>query len=256
MGYVPDPCPNDPRRSNPPPPVCVASPEASNGGRCPLCPSQAEADRGGLQQCVCGVWHGPPGARWPRETPEPTTGVRMRPGLDAPLGSVPEPRAGRRPTPLAELRDSPEVAAVRELLTELRPYGPGPDDDPASAPPQGGGASMAPRAGGGRAPWDMDAPRGAFQRLPPALDAEVIQRIARVPDPRARAALDYLRTRGTLAQGYAPLAVAVAHAVADAERLASWRDDQAHAFDRARVWGSKRIDEACAAWDAAGRDER
>lgn len=227
------------------------SSEAS-GDACDLCPHTAVAAsaRGALVQCVCGAWHGPPDARWPRETPEPTTGVRVRPGLDAPLGTVAEPRAGRRPTPLAELRDSPEVAAVRVLLTELRPYGPGPEEDPAAAPPQGGGASMAPRPGGARASWDVDAPKGAFQRLPPALDAEVRWRVARVPDPRARASLEHLRARGTLAHGFGPLAALLAMHVAEPERVASWTNDAQHGHDRARAWGARSIDEACASWEA------
>jgi hypothetical protein len=153
--------------------------------------------------------------------------------------------------PLAALRESPEVAAVRVLLTELRPYGPSPDDDPATEPPKGGGASLAPRAGGGRAPWDVTAPAGAFQRMPPALDADVIARIARVPGPRERASLDFLRTRGTLARGFAPLAAALATAVADGADVAAWAGDQAHGHDRARAWGTRRIGEACAAWDAS-----
>lgn len=223
-----------------------------SGDACDLCPDTAvtASARGALVRCVCGAWHGPPDARWPRETPEPTTGVRMRPGLDAPLGTVAEPRAGRRPVPLAELRDSPEVAAVRALLTELRPYGPGPEEDPAAAPPQGGGASMAPRPGGARASWDVDAPKGAFQRLPPALDAEVRAHIARVPDERARASLEVLCLRGTLKYGYGPLAAVVAMGVAEAERVAGWTADVQHGHDRARVWGARRIDEACAAWEA------
>lgn len=218
---------------------------------CPDCPSAARLAACSLVQCVCGAWHGPDDARWPRETPEPSTGVRLRPGLDAPPGAVPEPRRDRRPVPLAALRESPEVAAVRVLLTELRPYGPSPDDDPARPPPKDGGASLAPRAGGGRAPWDVTAPPGAFQRMPPALDAEVIRRIAQVPSPRDRASLDWLRTRGTLARGFGPLAALLAVETADPSTAAAWARDQAHGHDRARAWGTRRIAEACAAWDAS-----
>lgn len=221
---------------------------------CPDCPAAALLASAALVQCVCGRWHGPDDARWPRETPEPSTGVRLRPGLDAPPGAVPEPRRDRRPVPLAALRESPEVAAVRVLLTELRPYGPSPDDDPARPPPKDGGASLAPRAGGGRAPWDVTAPAGAFQRLPPALDAEVIRRIARVPSPRDRASLDWLRTRGTLARGFGPLAALLAVETADTANAAAWACDQAHGHDRARAWGARRIAEACAAWDASASE--
>lgn len=228
--------------------------ERANPIPCPDCPAAALLASASLVQCVCGRWHGPDDARWPRETPEPSTGVRLRPGLDAPLGAVPEPRRDRRPVPLAALRESPEVAAVRVLLTELRPYGPSPDDDPARPPPKDGGASLAPRAGGGRAPWDVTAPAGAFQRLPPALDAEVIRRIARVPSPRDRASLDWLRTRGTLARGFGPLAALLAVETADPANAAAWACDQAHGHDRARAWGARRIAEACAAWDASASE--
>jgi len=51
---------------------------------------------------------------------------------------------------------------------------------------------------------------------------------------RTRASTAAGRTRGTV------------------ERTASRAGDQAHGYDRARVWGSARIDEACAAWEAAG----
>jgi hypothetical protein len=171
--------------------------------------------------------------------------VPQRPGLDAPVGTIAPPS---RP-PARIWRDAPEVARVRRLLAELRPHGPG-ADDPLTAPAEGKGASLAPRTTA-RAPWDVDAPRGAFQR-DVAGDAAgvVVRRIASVQSVRARAALEYLRPRGTLAHGYAALAVAVAHAVADAERLASWQADEANGYERARVWGSRVLDEACAAWDA------
>jgi len=199
-----------------------------------------------------------------RITPEPVTAVRPRPGLDAPLGTIAEPRRDR---PRLRLEaEAGEVARVRRLLAELRPYGPGPDGDPAATPAQGTGASLEPRAGGGRAPWDVDAPKGAFQHMPPALDAVVRGHIARVPEERARAVLEYLRTRGTMAPrvrpeddlatfarlhlGYGPLAIRTALAVADAVRVEAWKKDEAHGADRARVWGAKRLDEACAAWEA------
>ena len=220
---------------------------------CPACDDarRAAIETGGLLQCVCGTWHGADDARWPRPTPEPTTGVRMRPGLDAPAGTIAAPT--RPPERLT--RDSAEVARVRRLLAELRPHGPG-AEEPLDGPAEGKGASLAPRTTA-RAPWDVDVPHGAFVHNP-AGDAAgvVVRRIASVPSARARAVLEYLRPRGTLAFGYAALAVAVAHAVADAERLASWQADEAGGYDRARVWGAKRIDEACAAWDATGRDER
>ncbi len=217
---------------------------ARHAASAPPCPDCDEARRratASLVQCVCGAWHGPDDATWPRES-----GVRLRAGLDLPVGAVPAPR---QPLPRIE-RESDEVARVRRLLTELRPYGPGADEDPAAAPQQGPGASLAPRAGR-RAPWDVDAPRGAFTRLPPALDAAVVARIARAPDARARAVLEHLRTRGTLSHGYGALAVGVARAAADPERLASWERDEAGGYDRARVWGARRLEEARAAWEAA-----
>lgn len=244
----------------------MAEHERAATNSCPACDDarRAAIETEGLLQCVCGTWHGADDARWPRPTPEPTTGVRMRPGLDAPLGTIAEPRRDR---PRVRLEaEAEEVARVRRLLAELRPYGPGPDGDPAATPAQGTGASLEPRAGGGRAPWDVDAPKGAFQYMPPALDAEVCARIARVPSERSRAALEYLRTRGTMAPrvrpeddlatfgrlhlGYGPLAIRTALAVVDAVRVEAWQKDEAHGADRARVWGAKRLDEACAAWEA------
>lgn len=221
--------------------------QATTGDLCPACPSAAASAGAGLLQCVCGTWHGADDARWPRPTPEPTTGVRLRPGLDAPAGTIAPPT---RP-PARIWRDAPEVARVRRLLAELRPHGPG-AEEPLDGPAEGKGASLAPRTTA-RPPWDVDVPKGAFQRdVAGEAAGAVVRRIASVPSVRARAALEYLRPRGTLAFGYAALAVAVAHAVADAERLASWQADEAAGYDRARVWGGRVIDEACAAWEAVG----
>lgn len=174
--------------------------------------------------------------------------VRARPGLDAPLGSIPEPRRDRPQARLAV--DDAEVVNARRLLAELRPNGPGPEEDPDDLPHQGPAASMAPRAGGSRPPWDVEAPIGAFRRLSPALDAEVCARIARVPDERTRAVLHHLRTRGSLGSGFGMLAVRAALAVADEKRVTSWKQDAKHGYDRARVWGATRVDEAIAAWEA------
>jgi len=207
--------------------------------------------RGGLVRCTCGTWHGADDARWPRETPEPTTGVRPRPGLDAPVGTIAAPT--RPPERLT--RDSAEVARVRRLLAELRPHGPG-AEDPLDGPAEGKGASLAPRTTA-RAPWDVDAPKGAFQRDPAGeVAAQVVARIGRVAEERPRATLAWLRRSGTLAQGYGPLAVALAWALAGADAHARWAADAEHGRDRFRAWGAARLDEACAAWDAAGRDER
>jgi hypothetical protein len=176
--------------------------------------------------------------------------VRLRPGLDAPVGTIAPPS---RP-PARIWRDAPEVARVRRLLAELRPHGPG-ADDPLTAP-EGKGASLAPRTTA-RAPWDVDVPRGAFQRdVAGELAGEVVRRIASVQSVRARAALTWLRRSGTLAQGYAVLALLLALELADEALRASWALDAAHGSDRRRAWGAARLDEACAAWDAVGRGER
>lgn len=219
-----------------------AQTNTANG--CDDCDEARRRATAGLIACTCGRVYGDCDARWPRETPEPTTGVRARPGLDLPVGTVPEPR---RPPARLE-RESEEVARVRRLLAELRPHGPGPAE--ALDGDGGKGASLAPRTTA-RAPWDVDAPKGAFVR-DAAGDAalQVAARIARVPEERPRAALTWLRRSGTLANGYEALALALAGALADEARRASWGADEAHGRDRRRAWGAARLDEACAAWAA------
>lgn len=219
-------------------------PRATTNGPCDDCDEARRRATTGLVVCTCGRAYGPDEARWPRE------GVRPRPGLDLPVGTVPAPR--RPPTRLE--RESEEVARVRRLLAELRPHGPGPEDPLAA--PEGRGASLAPRTTA-RAPWDVDAPRGAFVRDDAGAAAlEVVRRIASVPDERPRAALTWLRRSGTLAQGYGVLALLLALELAEAALRASWALDSTHGHDRRRAWGAARLDEACAAWDAAERDGR
>lgn len=215
------------------------------GDPCPDCDEARRRATTGLVICPCGRVYGPDDARWPRETPAPVTGVRPRPGLDLPPGTVPEPQ---RPPPRL-VRESEEVARVSRLLAELRPHGPGPRE-PLDGPAESKGASLAPRVGG-RAPWDVTAPAGAFVRASEEVAAlQVVARIQRVPDERSRASLTWLRRSGTLAHGYGALAVGLAMAVADEERRERWAADTAHGRDRARAWGALRIEEACAAWDA------
>lgn len=220
------------------------------GAESPNCGDCDEARRravGVAIACTCGrVFGDCDDLRLPRETPDPVTGVRPRPGLDLPVGAVPEPSGGGR-VRLRLVRESEEVARVARLLAELRPHGPGPRE-PLDGPAEGRGASLAPRTTA-RAPWDVDAPRGAFQRDAAGEAAlAVVARIARVPDDRARACLAWLRRSGTLAAGYEALAVGLALGVADEARRASWAGDAAHGRDRARAWGALRLDEACAAW--------
>ena len=220
---------------------------ARTSAGCDDCDEAQRRATEGIVVCVCGRAHGPDDARWPRETPEPVTAVRPRPGLDLPVGTVPAPR---RPPPRLD-RDSDEVARVRRLLAELRPHGPGPAEllDDAQ---EGRGASLTPRTTA-RAPWDAAAPPGAFQRdVAGAAAVLVVRRIeqATTASPRAGAALTWLRRSGTLAHGYEVLAVGLALAVADEPCRAAWATDVAHGRDRARVWGAARVDEACAAWEA------
>jgi len=225
-----------------------AGTESPNCGDCDDCDEARRRASMGLVVCTCGRVYGDCDARWPRETPEPTTGVRLRPGLDAPVGTVPEPRRdGQR---LRLERESEEVARAARLLAELRPHGPGPREA-LDAGAEGKGGALAPRTTA-RAPWDVDAPRGAFVR-DEAGDAAlaVVRRIASVPDERARASLTWLRRSGTLANGFEVLVVGLALAVADEERRSKWAGDAKHGRDRARAWGAARLDEACAAWDAA-----
>lgn len=228
--------------------------EQAQAGVLAHCPDCGEAQRrsgAGLIICTCGRVYGHDDARWPRETPAPVTGVRPRPGLDLPPGTVPEPR---RPPPRL-VRESEEVARVARLLAALRPHGPGPRE-PLDGPAEGTGGTLFVRTTA-RAPWDVYVPRGAFVRDDAGAAAlAVVQRIARVPDDRTRGVLAWLRRSGTLASGYEALAVGLALAVADEVRRASWAADARHGRDRARAWGAARLDEACAAWDAAGRDGR
>ena len=214
---------------------------------CADCDEARRRSSSGPIVCTCGtVFADCDDLRLPRETPEPTTGVRPRLGLDAPVGTVPEPT---RPPPRLE-RESEAVARAARLLAELRPHGPG-AREPLDGAQEGRGASLAPRAGG-RAPWDVDAPRGAFQRdAAGEVVGAVVARIARVAAARERACLAWLRRSGTLAFGPGPMAVSLAWAVAGPELTASWAGDAAHGRDRARAWGALRLDEACAAWEAA-----
>ena len=223
-----------------------ASTESPNCGDCNEAMRRASS---GPIVCTCGrVFADCDDLRLPRETPEPTTGVRLRPGLDAPVGTVPEPRRdGQR---LRLERESEEVARAARLLAELRPHGPG-AREPLDGPAEGKGGALAPRTTA-RAPWDVDAPRGAFVRdAAGAAALQVVARIAGVPDERARASLTWLRRSGTLANGFEVLVVGLALAVADEERRSKWAGDAKHGRDRARAWGAARLDEACAAWDAA-----
>lgn len=223
--------------------------QASAGERCEACPSAAASAGAGLLRCECGTWHGAPDARWPRsrETPEPTTGVRVRPGLDAPVGTIAPPRA----KPARIERGNEEEARRARLLAQLRPHGPGPWE-PLDGPAEGKGASLAPRTTA-RAPWDVDAPRGAFVRdVPGDAASEVVRHIDRAAglSLRGGAGLAWLRRSGTLANGCAAMDVGLALALADEERRTSWEADEAHGYDRMRVWGAARFDEACAAWEA------
>ena len=217
---------------------------ARTSAGCDDCDEARRRATTGLVVCVCGRAHGPDDARWPRDTPEPITAVRPRPGLDLPVGTVPAPR---RPPPRID-RDSDEVARVRRLLAELRPHGPGPAEPLDGA--EGKGASLAPRTTA-RAPWDVAAPAGAFLRDTAGEAAlAVVQRIARVPSERARTSLAWLRRSGTLLHGYGWLAVELAQVLADADRRAAWQADESHGADRERAYGAARLEEACAAWDA------
>lgn len=174
-----------------------------------------------------------------------TTGPR----LIAPIGTVPDPRRDLPRLDLVGSRDSAGVGAVRRLLAELRPFGPGPDEDPARVAPQGNGGSLAPRAGA-RAAWEVAAPAGAFRRLPPPLDALVCQRIARVSSERDRASLEFLRVSGHLRDGFAVLAVGLAMATAPADLRAQWVGATT-GRDRARLWGAHSIERAVVAWGQA-----
>lgn len=216
---------------------------------CADCDEARRRSSSGPIVCTCGtVFADCDDLRLPRETPEPTTGVRPRLGLDAPVGTVPEPT---RPPPRLE-RESEAVARAARLLAELRPHGPG-AREPLDGPAEGKGGALAPRTTA-RAPWDVDVPRGAFVRDEAGAAAlAVVARIRRASsaDPRADLALTWLRRSGTLAAGFEVLVVGLALAVADEERRAKWAGDTAHGRDRARAWGALRLDEACAAWEAA-----
>ncbi len=146
--------------------------------------------------------------------------------------------------------ESAEVTRVRRLLAELRPYGPGPTE-PLEGPSGASGGVLAGVAGR-RPPWAQDVPWGAFRRDREGEAAlRVVERIARVPSPRARSALAWLRRSGTLSHGYGWLATALAGAICSPDQAASWAADRAHGRDRRRAWGAARLEEACAAWDAA-----
>jgi len=147
---------------------------------------------------------------------------------------------------------------MRRLLCELRPESDGPlgwgpydlppNDTPKPTPP------VRVQNGAG----ECDIPRGAFVRPSVELLGEVRRRLDRVADvdELAGRVLVYLQRRGTLARGYAALAVGVAYEVADAARLAAWHADQSRAWDRARLWGAARVEAAAAAWDRTRLDGR
>ena len=88
-----------------------AGTESPNCGDCNEAMRRASS---GPIVCTCGrVFADCDDLRLPRETPAPVTGVRPRPGLDLPVGSVPEPRRdGQR---LRVERESEEVTRVAPL---------------------------------------------------------------------------------------------------------------------------------------------
>lgn len=224
---------------------------SADDSRCDDCDEARRRAAAGLVQCTCGAWHGDDGARWPARGVIGRARAASGPRLALHEGEVPPPSA-----PLRRVRESEEVARARRLLAELRPHGPGPAE--ALDGDGGGGASLAPRAGA-RAPWDVALPAAqAHHDRGGAAAADVVARIGRatLASPRAGASLAWLRRSGTLLHGYAVLAAGLARWLAEPSRRAAWDAAGDAGRDRARVWGAARLDEACAAWDAAGRDER
>jgi hypothetical protein len=175
-----------------------------------------------------------------------------RPGLDLGVGEVPEPSA-RRSSVRVRDPEAAEVALVRRLLCELRPETDGPLGwGPYDLPPAEQVKPTPPiRVQNGAG--ECDIPRGAFQRAIVEPLAEVRKRLDRVGDVDELAArvLVHLQRRGTLAHGYAALAVGVAHAVADQTRLRAWHADPSRAWDRARLWGARQVELAAERWAAA-----
>jgi hypothetical protein len=175
-----------------------------------------------------------------------------RPGLDLGVGEVPEPSA-RRSSVRVRDPEAAEVALVRRLLCELRPETDGPLGwGPYDLPPAEQVKPTPPiRVQNGAG--ECDIPRGAFQRQIVEPLAEVRKRLDRVGDvdELAGRVLVHLQRRGTLAHGYAALAVGVAHAVADAARLGAWHADPSRAWDRARLWGTRQVELAATAWASA-----
>lgn len=176
-----------------------------------------------------------------------------RPGRDLAVGEVPEPSPRRSQVRVRDV-ESAEVALVRRLLCELRPESDGPLGwGPYDLPPRDVVKPTPPvRVQNGAA--DCDLPRGAFVRPVVELLAQVRERIDRVSsvDELAGRVLVHLQRRGTLAHGYGALAVGVAHAVADPERLRAWNADPSRAWDRARLWGGRQVELAAARWAEGG----
>lgn len=164
---------------------------------------------------------------------------------------MPEPTG--RHSVVRAVDEAPEVATVRRLLCELRPETDGPLGwGPYDLPPGESVTTPTCRVQNGVADSEKHGgiPKGAFAR--PEVDrlTQARRRISWVTnaDPDAGAVLVHLQLRGTLAHGYGALCVGVAHAVAAEDRRERWRADAARAWDRARIWGARRVELAAVAW--------
>jgi hypothetical protein len=187
----------------------------------PACPDCAVAARlarealgAAVYECACGRTHRARIARVYRVDPDAPTPAR---------GAL------ERAAHHAVTGDDPELARVRTLLAALRPDYPDAWEPMPKAPPQ----TVAVRAGGGRAPWDVDLPRGlgssvgaqlaAAEALSPRAASAVMERIRALP-PDAAAVLRWLRTHASLSAGLRGLWHDVGMAFASAAQEAAWED--------------------------------